>query len=314
MKTSKQRYYLGVDVSKCKLDVYDPLAGQFQTFPNTEKGVKALFAGILGDHGEAHVICEPTGGYERKLVAEAHRKGVALSAINPRQVRDFARAKGQLAKTDAIDAKVLSDYGRAFDPPGQQAPRACQERLSAIVRRKDRLVGQMASEKNALEKATDRFVKADIKAGITYLKRRVARCDQEIAKLIESDAELAAKRDKLIQVKGVGPGVAAVLLAEVPELGEISAKQASSLVGVAPLNRDSGKWRGKRSIHGGRFLVRRSLYMPALSACSHNPILRDFYRSLVDRNKPHHVAIVAVMRKMICLMNRILADPDFQPA
>ena len=200
MKTSKQRYYLGVDVCKAKLDVYDSLAGQFHSFPNSEKGLRAMFSGLLQERSGSHVICEPTGGYEKKLVAEAHRRGVAISAVNPRQIRDFARAKGQLAKTDAIDAKVLSDYGEAFDPPCRPKPDPLREELSAVVRRKDRLVGQMASEKNALEKANDSFVKADIRACIAHLKRRVERHDQQIEKLIGSDPKLIEKRARLTQI------------------------------------------------------------------------------------------------------------------
>lgn len=314
MKPSTHKYYLGVDVCKAKLDGYDPRTGQFHCFPNTPKGVRALFEELAGGEGILQLVCEPTGGYEKALIAEAHRRGIPVSAVNPRQVRDFARAKGQLAKTDAIDARILSEYGSALEPAPQQPPSAVQEKLSAVVRRKDTLVRQLAREKNALEKVTDAFVKADLKVCIAHLERRIARCEAQLSELIEADAELRAKRDKLTQVKGIGVAAATVLIAEVPELGTISDKQASSLIGVAPLNRDSGKWRGQRTIHGGRSLVRRSLYMPALCAAHHNPILREFYQGLIARNKPHHVALTAVIRKIICLTNRILADPDFQPS
>ncbi|MHC5066918.1 MAG: IS110 family transposase [Planctomycetota bacterium] len=242
MKLSTRTYYLGVDVCKAKLDGYDPRTGQFHSFSNTPKGLRALFAEF--GSGEVHLVCEPTGGYEKALIDEAHRRGIAVSVVNARRVRDFARAKGQLAKTDAIDARTLSEYARVFEPAPQQAPSPVQDKLSAAVRRKDTLVRQMAREKNALEKATDSFVKADLKVCISHLKRRIAKCDNRIRELIESDAGLREKREKLIRVKGIGPAAAAVLIGEVPELGSITDKQASALIGVAPLNRDSGKWRG----------------------------------------------------------------------
>ena len=199
-----------------------------------------------------------------------------------------------------------------FKPVAKQKPSEVQTKLSAAVRRKDSLVRQLTREKNTKEKATDRFVKADLNAGIRNLEGRIARFEKQIQELISSDPAMSEKKRKLEEVKGIGPAASALLLAELPELGSISDKKASCLVGVAPLNRDSGNWRGQRTIHGGRGLVRRGLYMPALSAITHNPILSAFYRGLVARNKAHHVAITAVMRKLICLLNRVLADPEFE--
>jgi len=314
MKHSKTTYYIGVDVSKAKLDLHDPRSGQCLCYPNNKTGLKRLFKQAAQQPGTLHVICEPSGGYEKPLIEQAHEAGVAVSAINPRQIRDYARAKGQLAKTDAIDAKLLSDYGATFKPKAQEAPSPVQEALSAAVRRKEALTRQLVREKNALEKTADKFVRADIRVGINHIKKRIAACDGHIKELIASDQDLQAKCGRITAIKGLGPSAAAVLLAEVPELGSISDKQAASLVGVAPLNRDSGKWRGKRTIHGGRRIARRGLFMPALCSVTHNPILRDFYRGMIKRNKPHHLAMTAVMRKIVCLVNKILSDPNFKPA
>ncbi len=314
MKPTNPIYYLGVDICKAKLDVFSRHWKQSRCFPNTPKGLRALWAAIRSIPGPVHIVCEPTGGYEKALLAEAFHRETPISAVNPRQVRDFARAKGQLAKTDVIDAGIITEYGEVFAPRALLVPSALQEKLSAAFRRRDSLKGALVREKNALEKVTDTFVKADLKVTINHLDRRILRCDKHIAELIVTDPSLTEKKRKMEQITGVGPGASMAILAEVPELGTITDKQASCLVGVAPLNRDSGKWRGQRSIHGGRALVRRSLYMPALCAANHNPILRDFYRGLIARNKPHHVALIAVMRKMICLLNRVLADPDFKPS
>ncbi len=314
MKTSDTIYYLGVDVSKAKLDLYDPRSGKCQCFPNTKAGLQRLYRQVRKLVGTPHIICEPSGGYEKLLIKQAHELDLALSAINPRQVRDYARAKGQLAKTDAIDSKLLSDYGLAFKPKPQKPASPVQEALCAVVRRKESLTRQLVREKNALEKSTDRFVRSDIRVSLNHIKKRIEKCERQVQELIASDAGLKAKADRITSIKGLGSNVAAVLLAEMPELGSMSNNQAASLVGLAPLNRDSGKWRGQRTIHGGRRIARRALFMPALCSVTHNPILRDFYRSMIARNKPHHLAMTAVMRKMIFLVNRSLADPDFEIA
>lgn len=314
MKPSEETYYIGVDVSKAKLDLVNPRSGQSKCYPNKKSGIARLFREAAQLPGVLHIICEPSGGYEKLLIKMAHELGVAVSAINPRQIRDFARAKGQLAKTDAIDAKLLSDYGATFKPEPQAPVSPVLEELSAVVRRKEVLTRQLVREKNALEKTSDKFVKADIRMSLNQIKKRIARCEDRIKELIASDADLKAKSERITAIKGLGATASAVLIAEVPELGSITDKQASSLVGVAPLNRDSGQWRGQRTIHGGRRIVRRSLFMPALCCTIHNPILRDFYRSLIQRNKPHNLAMTAVMRKIVCLVNKTLSDPDFKPA
>ncbi len=314
MKPSDPTYYLGVDVSKSKLDLFDPRSGQYQCYPYTKPGLQRLFRQAHKLPGAFHIVCEPSGGYEKSLIKQSHELGVPVCVVNPRQIRDYARAKGQLAKTDAIDAKLLSDYGATFKPEPQPPASPVQEELSAAVRRKEALTRQLVREKNAMEKATDKFVRADIKASLTHIQKRVALCDKRIKELIASDEQLKAKSKRITAIKGLGIAAAATLIAEVPELGSITDKQAASLVGVAPLNRDSGKWRGQRTIHGGRRIARRALFMPALCSVTHNPILREFYRGLIARNKPHHLAMTAVMRKIVCLVNKTLSNPNFNPA
>lgn len=313
MKTQIEKQYVGVDVSKDKLDVHSRNWQQPKSFPNSPLGIKKIFSELTKSSDSFHVICEPSGCYEKTVVSIAHELSVDVSLVNPRQVRDFARAKGRLAKTDYIDAEILTEYGEIFTPQPLTQPTPTQVKLSAAVRRKDVLVRKLAAEKTTEGKVDDAFTKRSIRSSMTHLKKLIERCDKQISKLIDSNEDLRKKQERLQQVKGVGPNISSVLIAELPELGEISDKQISSLIGVAPFNRDSGKWRGSRTIHGGRGLIRRSLYMPALCAARCNPILQKFYQGLIARNKPHHVALTAVMRKLICLLNRILADPSFTP-
>lgn len=312
MKHPDQTYHLGVDICKAKLDVFSPHWNQTRVYPNTAAGFRRLWKELESHPAPVHLICEPTGGYERNLMSAASAHGIRISAINALRIRSFALAKGHLAKTDRIDAEVLSAFGVAFAPPAVTAATPLQQQLSATLRRRDSLMGQLVREKNALEKSADAFVKADLRASIAFLERHIANCDKRLRDLVDGDAAMRAKRLRVEQVKGVGSGTACLLLAELPELGSLNDNQISALVGVAPLNNDSGPRRGRRSVRGGRAIVRRGLYMPAMCAVRFNPILKDFYRRLIARNKPHHVAITAVMRKLIRLLNRMIAQPEFQ--
>lgn len=314
MNTTTVKHYIGIDVSKDKLDVSSPLWELPKTFHNSATGLQALFKELKPLLTSCQLVCEATGGYEGLLLQHAWKRSVGISRLNPRQVRDFARAKGILAKTDRIDACVIAEFGKIFKPNPTPAPSKTGQQLDAAVRRRECLMRQLTREKNNREKATDKFVCQDIKALITFLSKRLALCDLQINKLIEADEALRKKRERMELVKGVGPGTSSMLLAGLPELGSLGDKKVAALVGLAPMNRDSGKRRGQRTIQGGRGNVRRALYMPALCAVRHNPILKDFYDRLRSAGKDHHVALTAVMRKLICLLNRILADPDFSPA
>ena len=302
--------YVGIDVSKDKLDAHVG-GGAATTWPNTPSGIGGLLATLPPG---AHILCEATGGYEAGLLRAAWRIGTAISLANAARVRHFAEASGELAKNDRIDARTIAHFGGTFRPSPLPPPPEGQGALRSASRRRDRLVRQRAAAKVALGKEADAFVRADIRGEIAHLDGRIAALAARIDGIVASSPDLAARRSRMEAVKGVGPACSAAVLAEIPELGALSDKQASSLAGVAPFARDSGKKRGARSIRGGRARLRRALYMPALSASRHNPVLREFYARLVTRGKAHHVAITAVMRKLICLLNRILADPDFKPA
>lgn len=312
MNTQK-KYYIGVDISKAKLDFYHPETKRFWTVSNTPTTVKSTLQKISKTLNKIHIICEPTGGYERTILNQAWNLKIPISLVNPNRARAFAEAMGIVAKTDAIDSAVLSRFGETIEPKPFYKPTPLKEKMSAITRIKDRFTRQAASQKTALKNVTDNFVKKELKQQIQNLDRAILRCQKQLDKLIESDQELVDKKRKIESVKGLGISASTVFLSEMPELGKITDNQASALVGVAPYNKDTGKQTGKRHVRGGRSLVRRSLYMPALSATNHNPILKKFYDRLIATGKPHHVAITAVIRKLVRLVNRLLSDPNFEP-
>lgn len=306
-----QNSYLGVDVSKDKLDAFHDSWDAPRRFPNTTAGARRL---LQEAPGPARVIIEATGGYERTIVAACRQSDAEVCVVNPRQVRDFAKAAGLLAKTDAIDARVLARFGTCLRPGPTAELRAEIVRLRELVRRRAALVERRTAELNQLPKALCTEVRADIRSLIRVLEGRVAKLEQSIRQLIESDEELRGRSRRMRRIKGVGEILAATLLAELPELGSIGDKQAASLCGLAPFNRDSGRWRGQRKISGGRRRVRRALYMPTLCAVSRNEHLADLYQRLVAAGKPKRVALVAAMRKLVCVLNRLMADPAFEPA
>ncbi|MBL9188790.1 MAG: IS110 family transposase, partial [Opitutaceae bacterium] len=295
--------FIGVDVAKLTLAIQFP--DHLWSTPNTAPG-HAAFLARLQPLGAVHVICEATGGYERALVLALHQAGVAVSVINPRQIRDFARACGRLAKTDAIDASILRDYGERLRPAADAPPAAGEAEFAELVRARQELVALVTDEINRREHARLPVLVRLSHARQRQLEKQLAELDRLIDAHIAAQAELAAKAERLQQVAGVGRVSALTVLALVPELGRIGDAQASALVGVAPLNRDSGQFRGQRHIHGGRAAVRRVLYMAALAAVRHNAILKAFYQRLRDRGKPAKVALTAVMRKLTVLLNRLL--------
>ena len=315
MKTTKtDQYYIGIDICKAKLDVHCHAWRSIKTFNNDSKGIKSLISALnkTKDVDSFHIVCEATGGYEKLLAKTAFDLDLRISVVNPRQVRDLAKASGQLAKTDSIDAKVITFFGETFHPKPSTPPSQEQITLEALVKRRVFLVNQRAKELTILQQTTEPIIKKDIKAGIKNLTIRIERFEVLIAKVIKENEDMKAKSKRLQEASGVGPVLSSTLIAILPELGTITNKQASALVGLAPFNKDSGTMKGKRAIRGGRSLVRKALYMPTLSAINSNPIFSEIYNRLTDKGKPHHVAMVAVMRKLICLVNRMLSNPDFQ--
>ncbi|HVU24617.1 MAG TPA: IS110 family transposase [Opitutus sp.] len=250
-------------------------------------------------------------GYERALVIALQQAGFAVSVINPRQIRDFARAVGQPAKTAAIDAAILRDYGERMWPRPDPVPAAGMEEFAELVRARQEVVALVTDEMNRREHARLPALLKLSHARRKQLEKQLAELDRLLDVKIAADAALAAKAERLTQVDGVGRVTALTVLGLLPELGTLGDPQAAALAGLAPLNRDSGQFHGQRHLHGGRAAVRRVLYMAALAAIRHNRILQAFNQQLRARGKPAKVALTAVMRKLVVLLNRLLKNPEF---
>lgn len=306
---SAEKVYVGVDVAKATLAGLC-LKQQF-TQSNDGAGHQALIKRLVSLDRPVQVVCEATGGYERALVQALSAAGVAVSVINPRKVRDFARARGRLAKTDSVDAAILADYGATMQPPAMVVPSQEQTALAELVSVRQDLIEQRTAEISRREHLRLAVLIRDSEKAQRHLEKRLAEIDHLIDRQIKADQALAAKAARLEQVVGIGRVSVMTLLALMPELGQIDRGQAAALAGVAPFNRESGQYRGPRHIRGGRGAIRRVLYMAAVAASQHNPILRAFYQALIARGKPAKVALTAVMRKLIILLNALLKDPNF---
>ena len=298
--------YVGVDVSKQHLDLAMAGARVFRV-PNNPAGMSRLVARLAGLQ-RPHLVCEATGSSTRLMAREMARPGIAFSAINPRRVRDLARADGQLAKTDAIDAAVILRFACLMQPEPSPAPDPHTLEMADLVRRRRQMVDMLASEKQRREHPETARVRTSIDAHIDFLGTQIAEMDQAIATQIRSDGALQHRVELLTTIPGIGQTTAAVLVAEMPELGTIGNKQAAALAGVAPFNRDSGETRGQAHIAGGRLSVRCALYMATLSAIRANPPIKAFYQRLREQGKPAKLAIVAAMRKLIITANAVLAS------
>lgn len=295
---------IGIDVSKQYLDAFCRLDQHTVRVPNHPQGIATLLTWIGQRTARPLMVIEPTGGYEHTLQAMLLDQGFSLAKVNARHVREFARAKGRLAKTDAIDAAVLADYGQVMTPRTLVRPSHEQQELAQVVKRRRQVVELATIEKNRLEKATDDLATQSIQRILHVLKEEIQDMDARMAKLMKSHPSLSHSHDVVKPIKGIGPLTLATLLAELPELGRIGNRQISSLVGVAPHNVDSGMRRGTRHIHGGRVRIRCALYMAVLSAIQHDPGMKRFYQHLVEEGKkPKKVALVAVMRKMLVRLN-----------
>jgi transposase len=297
--------YVGIDVSKATLDVaLRPAAVPAWQVPNEAAGIARLLEQLV-PHAPTLIVLEATGGYETAVVAALALAGWPVAVVNPRQVRDFAKALGVLAKTDALDATVLAAFADRVRPLPRPLPDDAQADLHALVARRRQLVEMRTAELNRIATAR-RTLHASLREHITWLERRIKDTDQDIARLIEA-SPLWRTRDQWLQsTPGIGPQTSARLLVSLPELGRLSGREIAALVGVAPLNRDSGTRRGPRTTWGGRAPVRATLYMATLVATRHNPIIRTFYRRLRAAGKPPKVAIVAAMRKLLTILNAML--------
>lgn len=301
--------YVGLDVAKDSLAL--DFQGSAHALANDAKGHARLLR-ILAGAQNVHVVLEATGGYEQPAVRALHAAGIALSVVEPGRVRAFARALGQRAKTDPIDAAVLSAFGRAVAPAPTTAPSAAQQRLGELVLRRRQLVEFVVAESNRSAHYTDKLPRRQAAALLRTLRAQIAACDKAIAAQIAKEQTMQARATRLQEVAGVGAVTAATLLGEMPELGTLSEAGAAALAGVAPYNCDSGPFAGTRRIRGGRAPVRCGLYMAAMSAVQHDPILKAFHQRLLEAGKKPMVALTAAMRKLIVLLNRLLKNPHFK--
>jgi transposase len=297
--------YAGVDISLKTLELHG--IARRKRLPNTAAGHAALIAALPGN---GQVILESSGGYEKALWLALLRAGRRVSRLNAGWVRHFAQGDGRRAKSDTLDAALLAEYGQCRAPKPDVLPPEVVLQLEELVSRREQLVAQRAVCDVQAQQLCRESLRQQAAQLLEYLGQQIADLDQQITLCLKSP-ELAPKAQRLLQVRGAGPGLCAVLLATMPELGTLSDTKAAALAGVAPHEEDSGQHRGLRHIGGGRAKARRALYMAALSASRHNPILRAFYQRLINRGKPFKVAITAVMRKLIILLNRLIREPHF---
>jgi len=297
--------FIGIDVAKARLDVAVRPDGDTWQAANDANGIAALVARL--DHlRPALIVLEATGGYERPVVASLAAAGLPVAVVNPRQIRDFAKATGKLAKTDTLDARVLAHFAAAVQPAPRPLPDADTQALAAILARRRQLVAMLTAEHNRLHTAPT-AIRERIGAHIVWLEEELKGTDSELAQVIAADPTWRERDALLRSVPGVGPVLATTLLAELPQLGALTRHQVAALAGVAPLNRDSGTRRGIRTVWGGRARVRGALYMAALVATRYNPVIRAFYARLCAAGKPKKVALTACMRKLLTILNALLA-------
>ena len=303
--------YAGLDIAKASLQLH--LQSKSYDLPNTPAGHAQLIKHLAAVPG-AHVICEATGGYERAVVAALHAAMVPVSVLNPARVRQFARASGQLAKTDPLDAAVLTAFGRAFAPEATIARTAVEIQMLALVTRRAQLLELRIAEEQRADLCAVPALRKLFTAWLVQVKKQIVKVEALIDDLLRAETKLADQVQRLDDIAGVGRLTAVMVLATMPELGQLNRGQAAALAGLCPYNRDSGRWAGKRCISGGRAEVRRALYMAALTASRSNPLLKAFYDRLIAAGKPAKVALTALMRKLIVLMNHLLKNPNFSLA
>lgn len=300
-------FIVGIDVAKKHLDVHLSLSGESLRLPNDPQGHQALVARLRG-HPVRQIVLESTGGYEAPLVGELHHAGLPVAVVNPRQVRDFARATGRLAKTDRIDAEILARFGEAIRPSNTPLPDPITRQIKALVLRRRQLLHLHQAEANHTEHVTETALLRGIARVRKVIEKELARVDQELQRVIQSSPIWRHKAELLTTTPGISDTTAAALLAHLPELGTLNRRQAAALVGVAPINRDSGTLRGKRMTGGGRACARRALFMPTLVAIRHNPAIRTFYQHLLAHGKAKMTAVIACMRKLLTALNALLRN------
>ena len=297
--------FVGIDVSKERLDVHVRPSGQTFAAARDGKGLEQLVS-ELRQLAPALIVLEATGGFELTVAAALAAAGLPLAVVNPRQIRDFARATGRLAKTDALDAQIIALFAERIRPEPRPLADADSQTLAELVARRRQVIEMIGMESNRLHQARDLRVQRTIKATLKILEAQLVQLDREINDTVKGSPAWRAADDLLTSVPGVGNITSFTLIADLPELGQLDRRRIAALVGVAPINRDSGQMRGRRTIAGGRTDVRNALYMAALSAIRWNPVISEHYRSLVERGRPKKVALVACMRRLLGILNAIV--------
>jgi transposase len=297
--------FVGIDVSKDRLDVHIRPSGQAYATQRDGKGLEQLLAD-LRQLAPALVVLEATGGYEVTVAAALARADLPLAVVNPRQIRDFARATGRLAKTDALDAEAIALFAERVRPEPRPLADADSRSLAELVARRRQVVEMIGMESNRLHQAGNPRVQRMLRATLKTLTAQLAELDRDIDDTIKRSPIWRAADNLLTSVPGVGDATSHTLIADLPELGQLDRRRVAALVGVAPINRDSGQIRGKRTIAGGRLDVRNALYMATLSAIRWNPVINRHYKGLVDRGRPKKVALVACMRRLLGILNAIM--------
>lgn len=300
---------IGIDVAKTHIDLYSSSTSRHGRFENNRLGIKKCLELLVSLQPEL-IVLESTGGYERDLVIALNEAVLPVAVVNPRQVRDFGRATGRLAKTDRIDAILLAQYAAAIKPPRRPALDERSRHMKSLVARRGQLVRMRTAESNRQEHSHDRMIARSIKAIIQVIDRELKKIEDQLQELIKTQPDQQQKLAALLSVPGIGQTTATMLLSEVPELGHLNRRQVAALIGVAPINRDSGNFRGKRMTGGGRGAVRTRLYMPTVVACHHNPAVKAFYERLLRNGKAKMTALVAAMRKLLTIINTILAKGE----
>jgi transposase len=301
--------FVGIDVAKDSMEVTVNEGKEHWEYANDEYGLAKLLA-KMKRLAPALIVMESTGGYEITIAAELQSHKYPVAVVNPRHIRDFARSVGILAKTDILDARVIARFAATVKPTPRNLPTANNQKLGAILMRRRQVIAMLTAEKNRLHQA-DMAVKTRIEEHVAWLKKELDDINKELKRFIEDNLEWKEKNDIIQSVPGVGPNLATTLMADFPELGKLNRKQIAALGGVAPFNRDSGTLRGKRSIWGGRDSVRTATYMSTFVAIRYNPVLKSYFLRLRDAGKPYKVAIVACMRKLLCILNAMLKNRTF---
>jgi len=297
--------FVGIDVSKQRLDVYLRPSGETWSCDNDDDGHQSL-AAKLRTHNPTLVVLEATGGYQAGVAAVLALAGLPVAVVNPRQVRDFAKATGKLAKTDVLDAGILAFFGEAIRPEPRPLPDEETLELQALMTRRRQLIDMRTAEENRLQVTRVAKVRDDIEETLRWLKKRVRDVETDINTTVRKSRVWREKEDLMQSFKGIGPTTARTMLVGLPELGKLNRREIAALAGLAPFNKDSGTFRGARQIRGGRPEVRALLYMASMSAVRFNPPIRAFYKRLVEAGKPKRLALIACARKILTILNAMI--------